>query len=207
MENVADNVAPLVRFYEGLIERHGVCPKACDYGSPGSQVAKFKVLAEVCSLTDKRVLDVGCGFADYADYLAKQYENVEYHGVDLTPRMIEEARRLRPHLSLRVMNIAEEDPGRFDVVTANGIFYLLGTGAVGRSRMEKLIKRLYELADHAVVFTSLSAWATTQEPNEFYADPLETVRFCRTLTPWVTLRHDYLPHDFAIYMYKEKSSA
>ena len=72
--------------------------------------------------------------------------------------------------------------------------------------MEVLIKRLYELADHAVAFTSLSTWAMTQEPNEYYADPLETVRFCRTLTPWVALRHDYLPHDFAIYMYKRKSS-
>ena len=203
MDNAAHNVEPIVQFYEGLIERYGPSPSACDYGSARSLLAKFKALAEICSLKGKRVLDVGCGFADYADYLAKIHGNVAYHGVDLTPRMIAEARRLRPHLSLRQMNVMEEDPGRFDVVTANGIFYLFGPGSTSRRRMENLIARLYELADEAAAFSSLSTWAARQEAHEFYADPLETVRFCRTLTPWVTLRHDYLPHDFTIYLYKE----
>ena len=203
MENAVDHVEPIVQFYESLIERHGPSPNACDYGSARSQLAKFKALAEVCSLSGKRVLDVGCGFADWADYVTKIHGDVVYHGVDLTPRMIAEARRLRPHLSLRHMNIMEEDPGRFDVVTANGIFYLFGPGSASRRRMESLIERMFALADEAVAFSSLSAWAANQEAHEFYADPLETVRFCRTLTPWVTLRHDYLPHDFTIYLYKE----
>ena len=198
-----DSMQPIIQFYEGLIERYGACHTACDYGSARSQAAKFRVLAEVCSLSGKRVLDVGCGFADYADYLTTKYTNVDYCGIDVTPRMIAEARRLRPHLWLRQANILEEDPGRFDVVTANGIFYLFGPGTAGRRRMEDLIKRLYELADEAVAFSSLSTWAPSQEPHEYYADPLETVRFCRTLTPRVTLRHDYLPHDFTIYIYKD----
>ncbi len=202
MANTVSDVQPIVRFYEGLIERYGPTYRACDYGSAGSQSAKFKTLADVCDLTGQRLLDVGCGFADYADYLASRYANVGYCGVDITPRMIEEARRLRPHLALRVANILEEHPGRADVVSANGIFYLFGPGSASRRRMEGLIARMFELADRAVAFNSLSTWAANQEPNEFYADPLETVQFCRTLTPWVALRHDYLPHDFTVYLYK-----
>jgi trans-aconitate methyltransferase len=202
--SVTPDLQPIVRFYEDLIERYGPCFRACDYGSARSQAAKFRVLADVCSLADMRVLDVGCGFADYAEYLAGRYDRVEYQGIDITPRMIQEARRQRPQLSLRVGNILEEDPGRFDVVTANGIFYLFGPGSQSKDRMETLIARLYELADRAVAFNSLSTWASNMEPNEYYADPLETVLFCRTLTPWLTLRHDYLPHDFTVYMYKEK---
>ncbi|CDN13322.1 hypothetical protein RintRC_4207 [Richelia intracellularis] len=54
-----------------------------------------------------------------------------------------------------------------------------------------------------MAFNSLSSWGTQKESGEFYADPLATVKFCRTLTPWVILRHDYMQHDFTIYMYRE----
>ena len=40
--------------------------------------------------------------------------------------------------------------------------------------------------------------------GEFYTDPLQTLAFCRTLTPWVTLRHDYHSRDFTIYMRKDQ---
>ncbi len=92
--------------------------------------------------------------------------------------------------------------GTFDVVTANGIFYLLGEQAW--PMMQQIIERLYELATSAVAFNSLSAWANKeeQEAGEYYADPIKVVDFCRRLTPWVVLRHDYHPRDFTIYMYK-----
>jgi hypothetical protein len=70
--------------------------------------------------------------------------------------------------------------------------------------MRGIIARLYELADQAVAFTSLSSWAPRREADEFHADPLETAAFCRTLSPRLALRHDYHPGDFAIYMYRPR---
>jgi len=89
---------------------------------------------------------------------------------------------------------------RFDLVTANGIFYLLGREAW--PTMQEIVRRMYAIAEHAVAFNSLSTWAEEKEAGEFYADPAEVLQFCRTLTPWVVLRHDYHPRDFTIYMYK-----
>jgi SAM-dependent methyltransferase len=192
----------IAQFYDNLVNRYGHDPRACDYGRAQSQLTKFRVLAEVIPLENKRVLDVGCGFADYADYLHERFGSVTYMGIDLSPGMIETAKHLHPALDLRVGNILRE-PGndRFDVVTANGIFYLLGCDAPDLMRL--IIRRMFDLACIAAAFNSLSAWATAQEAGEFYAHPLETVEFCRTITPWVVLRHDYLPHDFTIYMYRE----
>ncbi len=201
-ESWGDQVAHIARLYENLIERYGHDPRACDYGRAESQQVKFAVLAQVMSLQGKRVLDVGCGFADFADYLSAYKGELTYEGIDITPRMIKEANELRPHLSLRVLDILIEDPvGPYDLVTANGIFYLLGENAY--LRMQQLISRMYELSSTAVAFNSLSAWAPHKDPGEFYADPLATVEFCRSLTPWVIMRHDYMPHDFTIYMYRE----
>jgi trans-aconitate methyltransferase len=161
------------------------------------------VLGDVADHRGRRVLDVGCGFADYHGYLRERYGHVEYVGLDLSPRMAEEARRLRAGLDIRVGNVLDAPlEGRFDIVTANGIFYLLD-GDAGQT-LRELVSRMFQLAEVAVAFNSLSSWAPAQEPGEFYADPLEIIDFCRSLTPWVVLRHDYLPHDFTVYLYRQQ---
>lgn len=190
-------------YYNALVARYGHDPRACDYGRAESQQAKFKVLSEATPLAGKRVLDVGCGFADYAGFLEQRFPDVVYVGVDISQAMVDAARGLRADLSIQHLDILCQDPGRFDVVTANGIFYLLGENAPVMMRV--LITRMFALACDVVAFNSLSAWAPDPQPDEYYADPLETLSFCRTLTPWVVLRHDYHPHDFTIYMYRSQN--
>lgn len=139
------SAAPFQRiasYYDDLVGRHGHDPKACDYGRRESQRIKFQVLAEVMDLRDKRILDVGCGFADYARYLAETVGPVTYTGIDLSSRMIQEGKRLSPHLDLRVANLLATDVTSWDVVTANGIFYLLGEEA--RNLMPQLIRAMFE---------------------------------------------------------------
>jgi SAM-dependent methyltransferase len=198
---VTDRWDRIAEYYDQLVQRYGHDPRACDYGKPESQQVKFKVLSEVGSIRGRTILDIGCGFADFAVYLSAQFPGVHYSGIDLCASMIERAQRQHPELDLKIGNILEASPGaHFDFVTANGIFYLLGDDAW--LTMKSLIERMYSLANLAVAFNSLSSWASGQEKGEFYADPLQTVEYCRTLTPWVVLRHDYHPRDFTVYMYR-----
>ena len=71
--------------------------------------------------------------------------------------------------------------------------------------MKTFITKMFEACEELVVFNSLSSWATDKVEGEFYADPLATLLFCKTLSPWVTLRHDYHPRYFTIYIYKNKN--
>jgi len=196
----------IAAYYDRLVDRYGHDPRACDYGSAASQAAKYRVLADVAPLEGRSVLDVGCGFADYADFLEARFPKVQYTGIDLSRRMTEEARRRRPDLEIVHASILDwSDARRFDVVSANGIFYLLGRDAP--ALMRDLIARMYRLCDHAIAFNSLSTWASVHEPGEFYAEPREILEYCHTIAPWVTLRHDYLPHDFTVYLYRERPGA
>ena len=189
-------------YYGELIERYGHDARACDYGRAESQQIKFEVMSQVMPLAKKTVLDVGCGFADFANYLQQEYGQVHYEGIDISAKMIEQAQQLHPELSLQVFDILKQDIGKtYDLVTANGIFYLIQDQP--EQHMQHLISRMYALCNRAVAFNALSIWAPFHEDNEFYADPLKTVEFCKTLTPWVVLRHDYMQHDFTIYLYRE----
>ena len=196
----------IANFYNRRVAEYGHHPRACDYGHAESQKRKFHTLSSALDYTDRSVLDVGCGFADYADHLTESFRRITYSGVDLSPAMIAHARATHPDLDLRVGNILDEDATccpSHDIVSANGIFYLLGTEA--HALMRQLVARMFARCREAVIFNSLSTWADFREPGEFYADPLNTVEWCRKLTPWVTLHHDYLPHDFTVVLRRERN--
>jgi|TARA_B100000315_G_scaffold178743_1_gene167418 cyclopropane fatty-acyl-phospholipid synthase-like methyltransferase len=199
---VSDRFAEIGTYYDRLVDEFGHDPRACDYGRPESQAAKFRVISEVMPLQGKSLLDVGCGFADFADFLDQYFPGVTYSGVDISEAMVAQARERRPQCDIRRLNILEKSPGQYDVVTANGIFYLLGDEAP--DLMGRLIATMFEAAGEAVAFNSLSAWAEDPEAGEYYADPLEVTAFCRTLTPWVVMRHDYHGRDFTCYLYKNR---
>lgn len=190
------------QYYDRLVDCFGHHHRACDYGRAGSQAVKFQIFAESLDFTGLSVLDVGCGFADFGVYLKDRFAGVRYVGIDLSPRMIEEARRLQPELDLRVGNVLDQEGDQnYDVVTANGIFYLLGVNAP--ETMKRIIGKMFELASKAVLFNTLSSWAPDQVPGEFYADPLKVLELVRTLSSRLVLRHDYHSRDFTITMYNE----
>ena len=195
----------IARYYTDRIAKYGSDHRACDFGHPGSQQLKYQVLSDVMPLEGKSVLDVGCGFADFSDFLNTRYRAVRYTGVDITRACVEGAQALRPGVDIRLLDILDDDPGGpYDLVTANGIFYLIGGDA--EARMRAIVTRMYALCSGAVAFNSLSSWCADSTEGEFYADPLSTLDFCRQLTPWVCLRHDYHPRDFTVFLYREQPS-
>jgi ubiquinone/menaquinone biosynthesis C-methylase UbiE len=192
----------IANFYNERVRTFGHDPRACDYGRAESQQRKFAVLSRMTDYSQASVLDVGCGFADFADYLFKRYQGVEYHGLDLSQEMITKARLARPRLDLRVGNVLKlPQDESYDIITANGIFYLLGEDA--ESLMQKIVAEMFKRSRKGVVFNSLSSWASIHEKGEYYANPLAVVEWCRKFSPWITLRHDYLLHDFTVYISKE----
>lgn len=192
----------IANYYADLIAEHGHNPRSCDYGHPESQQKKFRVLSEIIKQEHHSILDVGCGFADYAGFLKERYPHLNYTGVDITPDFVQKVKENQLDLDVRKLDILSEDIESFDVVTANGIFYLLEKQA--EDFMHQLIKRMFKISNSVVAFNSLSAWCEDQKAGEFYADPLKTVDYCRSISPWVTLRHDYHSRDFTIYMHKRQ---
>lgn len=191
-------------YYDRLVDRYGHDPQACDASSADSLNLRYQCLAEITDLSGKSVLEVGCGFGDLGAYLIQKYERVQYAGIDISSRMIEEGRRAYPGLHLERENVLEiKAAGRFDVVLAQGIFYLLGNDA--EAKMYRLIEKMFSLAREAVGFSTISSWSPNKDSGEFYADPAKLLEWCRKLTPWLALRHDYHQGDFTMFLYKNRT--
>ena len=91
------------------------------------------------------------------------------------------------------------EPG-YDVVLAQGIFYLLGVDA--GEKAQELLKRMFHVARESVGCCAISTWADHQTPGEYYLDPALLLAWGGRLTKRLVLRHDHHPGDVCVYLFK-----
>lgn len=193
-------VKRLEQHYVPLLGEHGATHRALDWGSASSQRRRFEILLEIGDVGTASILDVGCGLGHLVDVLAERGARGAYTGIDPVSEMIAGARARHPDRTFEVGMLGEGEPHfRADYVLESGIFTF-----ADRTVLESTVAAMYRACRIGVAFNVLSDWGSEKEPHEFTPDPLQTLLFCRSLTPWVVLRHDYLPHDFTVYLYREQ---
>ena len=187
--------------YDALVAEHGRSFRACGWGSRASQHARFAVFTEEVPL-DGSVLDVGCGLGDLYGYLRDSGRvPAAYRGIDLSPSMVDSARGAFPGVDFAVEDLLATRPERcYDHVVASGIFTYIGESNV--ELFHQLIEAMYARCARALVFNSLSTWATDEAHGEFRADPVDTLRFVASLSSRLRLRTDYHPRDFTVVVHR-----
>lgn len=199
-----DENARIAAFYDGLVARFGCGPRALDWGGRASQERRFDVLTQIDELAGHSVLDVGCGLADLFVFLESRRVRVAYTGYDIAPAVIRFARTRFPQLDLQVVDLMAEEAvaPEHDFVLASGIFNLRSIGSYGY--LEEMVRRMFRSCRRGVAFNSLSSRSDVIDSNQFLADPARVLRICLDITPNVVLRHDYMPHDFTVYIYRDR---
>ena len=194
----AQHAKRLRRHYAPLLEEHGTSFRAVDWGSAQGQALRFRMLLDVGDWRQASILDVGCGVGHLAGHLAVRKAKGRYLGIDMLPEMIERARARYPRRHFAVGDILDSGVSwKADYVLSSGSFTFTDAALMKRS-----IAAMFAACRRGVAFNALSAWSKRRQTDEFHADPLTTLAFCRRLTPKLVLRHDYLPHDFTVYLYR-----
>jgi SAM-dependent methyltransferase len=196
-----DYVARLEAHYTPLIRDHGDSHRALDWGSERSQFLRFRVLTEAIDVPTRSVLDVGCGMGHLSDALDASGHTGDYLGVDALAAMVDAARARRPDRRFERFTGGVEPLPPADIVLGSGLFTF-----ADRASMEATIRAMFAACRIGTAVNTLSTWGDAPEPGEFAADPAELLAFARTLTPWVALRHDYLPHDCTLMLYREQQA-
>ena len=191
-----------VRLYGELVSQHGISFRSLGWSSGESQALRFGVLAQIGKMNGARVLDVGCGLGDLYGWMRGRRLRVRYTGVDITPEMVEKARKRFPTARFQVADLLDSSQRvtRHDFVLSSGIF--THHSRFGTEFLMAMVRRMFESSTHATGFNCLSGWSDEKEAGEFHADPLKVMSMCRKLTSRVVLRHDYHPRDFTIYLYR-----
>ena len=196
-----------LNIYKAKFNKYGVDPKSLLWKSRGAAHQRFRQFWAEIDFSSKTVLDIGCGFGEFGNFLLKRYKNVKYKGIDITSEFIENGRKIYPQLSLETKDFHDPTNSEvYDVVIASGVLNSNTTDNIGYRK--KAIKKMFEHARYCFAFNMLGghpAPENKKDGNIWYTDSLQILEYCLSLTRRVILRHHYHPRDFTIIMYKVKS--
>lgn len=180
-----------LRYYRDLLAKHGPTYRAVDAGSVGSHTLRLKALTDIIYGNLASVLDVGCGIGLLCEHLPLTHP---YRGIDMLPEMITAAQQKYPTHHFEVGNWETPHPEwRADYVLASGLFQF------PTHDERDALRILFGLCRKGMACNFLRQGAA----HENIKQPDLLLRFALTLTSCVTLRADYLPNDFTLYLYKD----
>jgi 2-polyprenyl-3-methyl-5-hydroxy-6-metoxy-1,4-benzoquinol methylase len=192
-----------IRRYEERLQKYGASVKALGWRDIEQQYVRFAVLAEVGNLNNCSVLDIGCGFGDFYDFLETKGINTQYTGYDISTKFIKIAQKRHPALSFAVKDILEEKTSKkFDYVVSSGVVNARLSDNEGV--LQRLIAECFKLCKIGAAVNMMSKYVDYEDKSLFYYSPERVFTFCKTLTKRVTLRHDYMPFEFTVYLYKDQ---
>jgi len=193
--------------YRKKFAKYGDDPRSVQWHSLGASHQRFRQFWAEIDFNNRSVLDIGCGFGELARFLNKRYHGVDYTGVDIVPEFIDIARKKYPNNNFIVRDILTDPmPDKYDIVVASGVINSNVPDNLDYRR--EAIKTMYSHARKVFAFNMLGSHPQPQTPEEsnvWYADSLEILSYCLTLTRRVLLRHHYHPKDFTIFMYPAKN--
>ena len=190
-------------FFNKLVEKHGYSPKSLAYGSEKSQKIKFNIVTEVGIEDNCSVLDVGCGFGDYFNYLKQRgIKNVKYCGIDISNKIVDFAKEKNSLVNVIQGNVLDlSDDEKYDYVISLG-FNCVKTGSNWRT-LTQVLDKMWKLSKKGIAYNAVSTFSEAKPRKIYFVSPAKVIDYImNNLTYKVVFRHDYMPHDFTIFAYK-----
>ncbi len=171
--------------------------------SAKSQRWRFQMFtAAVGGLEGRSVLDVGCGAGELYAYLHETAPTTTYRGIDISPAMVARSRERFPGGDFDVVDLLEGPVDRaWDLVAAFGVFNVRTPGA--EALLPRMLRRQFECARVAAHVSLLTSEFEGFDEHALHWDPRELFDLALSITPYVSVRHDYLPHDFSVTLFRE----
>lgn len=143
------------------------------------------------------VLDVGCGYGDFYNFLKKRYKNFNYTGIDISEKIIKKAKENNSFANFECADVLDYQI-QSDCVFALGTFNL----KVQSEYIEKYIKKCYELSKQksCIILTSES---TKEKCDEVYFyDPKAIFNIAYSLCNKIIVNTASIDNEIVLLMYK-----
>ncbi|PJZ58150.1 class I SAM-dependent methyltransferase [Leptospira barantonii] len=191
----------LIERYSTRYQKFGQDPRTLGWDNKTNQEIRFKNAVRGVDISGKKILDIGCGFADFNQFLLNDSggKNFEYSGADINPDLIGECKTRFPKSNFEIVNILSE-PGRiqensYDVVSMFGVLNFKFAEIQNLDFAKGMIEQAFRYAKEVLVVDMLSQVFDAKYPPDdfvYYYDPAEMLKFALTLTPHVSLIQDYI---------------
>lgn len=201
----------IVKHYEKCLEEHGDTFRGVDWPKEEDVDKRYEVMLGVIRRPIQKqvtVLDFGCGASHLYEYIdRKGISNIEYVGLDISPRFIELCRSKFPNLQFYCIDALDPDAilPKYDYAIMNGVFtekcnlsfdYML-------DYFKKMVKTIFDHAQKGIAFNVMSK-QVDWERNDLFHLPLDTLAWFlkNEMSRHFVIRNDYGLYEYTAYVYK-----
>jgi SAM-dependent methyltransferase len=193
-------------YYSDKIKKHGATNLGVDWNGKESQYLRFEQLSKVISLDDFSILDYGCGYGEYINYLKERQLQFSYTGVDISKEMIERAKTQHPDFSEHFYQETDQLPA-VNYSIASGLFNVKNEfkDEEWLNYIKSELIKLDACSSYGFSFNALTLYSDKEYMKDYlyYADPLHLFDFCKkNFSRNVALLHDYELYEFTILVKK-----
>ena len=187
----------LIERYSSRLQKFGYDPRTLGWDTQANQYARFNIATNLINFKGRKILDIGCGLADFREFLKFQGIKISsYSGCDINAELIEFCKHRWPEDNFFTANLLNDDIGQtpYDIVTLFGVLNFRFSEFNNMDFARQMIKKAFDCCKDSVVVDFLTTVKDNTYPEEdfvFYYDPCEILKFALSLTPHITLKHDY----------------
>lgn len=184
MRDIQDKVRD---YYSTKLSQFGPAPLGVDWPSMASQYLRFVQLLRVCDFGARFSLnDFGCGYGALLAYLAWRHPeaSIDYHGIDISPSMIEAARCLWADNKGATFSVGDACETAADYTLASGVFNVrLGIlDSDWEIYIEDVLGNLRRRSRRGFAANFMLPWDDGHREDALYRAPPERwIAFCRSV--------------------------
>lgn len=184
--------------YEKLQSKHSFSERVA-WDDTVRQYLRFSEIKSFIGDLSGSILDVGCGNAEFLQFLKGTGFEGSYSGIDVNQKLLEEAKKRFPKANFKKKDISNIKDCKYDYVVASGIFNFDYGQDI--KLVKKKCAKMYSLARRKAIFNGICNQVTRRDKGFFYIDQWEICRwFEKELGCMVEIRSGFVKFNFTISM-------
>jgi SAM-dependent methyltransferase len=196
--------ARIVARYVARFKQYGIDIRSLNAGKGNKLHLQHTVHSSIGDLQNKTILDIGCGLASYYEFLKSRGLKVNYIGYDIVEPFIAVNVERFPEAHFEVRDISRDGIAHAaDYTVMCQVFNNKYSSVSNDEVVRTAIAQAFAAVSTGVSIDLRTSYVTYREADTHYFSPEEMFSFAKSLTPFVNLRHDYLPFDFTLMLYKK----
>ncbi len=194
----------IISRYSSRFKEYGVDLRTINPGKLNKLEIQHNVHASIGALNNKTILDIGCGLGNYYQFLLNKGLKINYIGYDIVEDFIKVNRERFPEAIFEIKDISREEiVHKADYAVMCQVFNNKYDSVNNDDVVMNAMTKAFQAVTTGISIDLRTDYVNFTEDHLFYFSPEKYFAFAKSLTPFVMLRHDYLPFDFTIFLYKE----
>ncbi|MCY6959565.1 class I SAM-dependent methyltransferase [Clostridium brassicae] len=198
----------IVNAHKDRFKQYGYSPKSL-FWDKNRQNIRFDVLTSNYDFSNKKILDIGCGFGDLNNILSLKADRYIYMGIDIVEDFIAYAQdkfKNEENISFKLGDfLSEKFIANYDYIIASGTFNYKLKNMDNYDYIEAIINKSFNTCNSGIAFDFLSDKVDYKYDFNFYYSPEKILSIAYKYSKNIVLRNDYMPFEFSLFINKDDS--